>query len=50
MRYYDSNIVYKKVLSTESAANVEVLNVEVININSRPFDWFGVFLPVKSKI
>ena len=41
-----NNILREKVLSTQYAANIEVLNVTGININYNLTDWFNVFLPI----
>ena len=38
-----NNIVYEKSLSTQYAANIEVLNGKFININSHPTDWSNIF-------
>ena len=49
MRDDVNNIVYEKVLSTQYAANIEVLNVKGIAINLHSAYWFSIFLPIKSK-
>ena len=41
--------MYGNVLSTESDANIEVLNSKGIKINSHPADWFNIVLSIKSK-